>query len=447
MRMLVLMSLAAALSAQAPSAPVVPAAVQARELAGKVESARLRRTVERLAGFGTRHSLSSTTGDQRGIGAARRWLVAETRNLALLPGSRLSPFVDVFTAEAGPRVPKPTEMVNVGVVLPGLDPSRGKEALVVCGHYDSRANDVLDAEADAPGAVDDASGVALVLEMAQVMAADRTAISIYFVATAGEEQGLLGAAHLARRLKAEGVEVIGMLAADCVGNTAGPGKVRETTSVRLFSEGVPATETDAQRKVREALGGDNDSPSREFARYLKRFGERYQEALECVVMLRKDRIGRGGDHLAFNREGFPAARLTETLENFDRQHQVPRVDNGRTYGDTSAWFDPGYCAKLTRAMVGAFHQLALAPEAPRGVVLATGADTRLRWAPITDPRVAGVVIYRRRADQVLWQQDLVLPPGDHADLAGVSPDNFYFAVATRDREGNESLPVAPGRLE
>jgi hypothetical protein len=452
MRMLVFLLLSFTLAAQVPAPgrdPVISGGGGAKDLTSHVESARLRRIVERLAGFGTRHSLSTTTAETRGIGAARAWLIGETRNLAMLPGSRLIPFEDRFTADPGPRIPKPTEMVNIGVMLPALDPSRTKDALVVAGHYDSRANDILDAESDAPGAVDDASGVALALEMAYVMAADRTAINIYFVATVGEEQGLVGATHLARRLKAEGVNVIGMLAADCVGNTLGPGGARENGTVRLFSEGAPALETEAQKRTREALGAENDSPSREFARYLKRFGEAYADGLQCVVMLRRDRVNRGGDHLAFNREGIPAARITETQENFDRQHQVPRIEGGRTYGDSPVFFDPGYCVKITREMTGAFHHLALAPEAPRNVTLSGTAttDARLDWTPFTDPRIASIVVYRRRADSVVWLDNLTFPVSDHVVLAGSGTDNFFYAVATRDREGNESLPSAPVQVK
>ena len=451
------LTLALVLNAQQAQAPLAPQGPPnqpppnsyTRIMTGHVEASRLRRTVERLASFGTRHSLSTTVLENRGIGAARRWLLAETRSLAMLPGSRLVPFEDPFVAEVGPRVPKPTEMVNIGVILPGLDPSRNRDALVVAGHYDSRATDVMDVESDAPGAVDDASGVALALEMAYVMAADRTAISIYYVATAGEEQGLLGAAHLARRLKAEGINVLGMLAADCVGNVTSASGAKATTSVRLFSEGVPSQETEAQKKAREALGAENDSPSREFARYLKHFGERYAESLECLVMLRRDRVGRGGDHLAFNKAGFPAARVTETQENFDRQHQVPRIEGGRTYGDSPAFFDPGYCAKITREMVGAFHHLAMAPEAPRNVTLSGAATTdgQLRWTPFTDPRIASIVVYRRRADSVAWAEGQVLPPSDHATLPGMGTDNYFFAVATRDQDGFESLPAVPTRVD
>jgi hypothetical protein len=420
-----------------------------KELVGKVESSRLRRSVERLVSFGTRHTLSDFRSETRGIGAARRWLAAEVEALTRLPGSRLEPFEDRFTAEAGPRIPKPVEVVNVGAILPGMDPQRRKQALVVVGHYDSRASDVMDAEGDAPGAVDDASGVAMALEMAYVMAAERPAISIYFVAVAGEEQGLVGSGHLAKRLKAEGIEVLGALAVDTVGNTLGMNGVRDASSVRLFSEGVASQETEAQKKLREALGGENDGVSREFARYLKRFGEKYVEGLECLVMLRRDRVRRGGDHTAFTREGFPGARVTETFENFDRQHQNPRVEGNRTYGDSPAFFDPGYCAKVTRVLVASFRQLAYAPPAPRNVVLAgtmTG-DARLSWVLAPDPRIRGVVVYRRRADGVLWQQTQPFPLSESAVLKDAGVDNHFYAVATVDALGNESLPVAPGKLE
>ena len=462
MRIPAILFLASILAAPAPAGAkdTAPPAAQGQpepkgnpyvlEMVGHVESSRLRRTVERLAACGTRHSLSITNSPTRGIGAARHWLEDETQSLAALPGSRLVPFEDVFTAEVGPRVPRATEMASIGVMLPGLDTSRGKDALLVAGHYDSRANDILDAESDAPGAVDDASGVALTLEMAHVMARDRTAINIFFVATAGGEQGELGAAHLARRLKAEGYNILGMLAADCVGNTSGPGGAKVNTSVRLFSEGVPAAESEPQRRVREAIGLENDSSSRELARYLKRMGEPYAESMTCLVMLRRDRVGRGGDHLAFNKEGFPAARVTETLENFDRQHQVPRIEGGHTYGDSTVFFDPGYCAKITREMAGAFHHLAVAPEAPADVVMSTGPNggVRLRWAPMSDPRIAGVVVYWRPADTVAWQGGRFFPKADHIDLpepGGV--DNSFFAVATVSPEGDQSLAVAPVRAE
>jgi Zn-dependent M28 family amino/carboxypeptidase len=441
MRQLACLGLSLALCAQVAPTP--------RDLARKVESSRLRRTVDRLAGFGTRHTLSDPASETRGIGAARRWLAQEFDALSRITGSRLVPFEDRFTAPAGPRVPKPVEVVNVGAVLMGSDPARNLEAIVVMGHYDSRATDVMDARSDAPGAVDDASGVAMALELAQVMATERPAVSVYFVAVAGEEQGLLGSAHLAQRLKAEGIQVLGALALDTVGNTTGMDGTKEDRTVRFFSEGVPSWETPAQKRVREALGGENDGASRELARYLKRFGEPCSDDLECLVMLRRDRVGRGGDHAAFTKEGFPGMRVTETLEHYDRQHQVPRSEGSRLFGDTSAFFDSGYCARVTRALAGALRSLALAPAPPREVLLggAVSSQVRLTLKGPLDPRASRLVVYRRRADGVQWQENRPFSVSRTLVLPGASTDNQVFAVATADAEGNESLPVAPTDLE
>jgi hypothetical protein len=444
--------LAAALAlAQGAAVPPAPQARDSRlePLVAAVDAGRIHATIARLVGFGTRHTLSDTTSDTRGVGAARRWLAAEFQGLAGEKGSRLRPFEDRFTAEAGPRVARPVEIVNVGAILPGSDPARAKEAIVVTGHYDSRASDVMDATTDAPGANDDGSGTAMVLELARVLAREKPAVSIYLVSVAGEEQGLLGSAHLAKRLAAEGVSVLAMTSVDIDGNTEGQDGVKDDVTARIFSEGVPATETAAAKKLREAIGAENDSPSREWARYLKRLGERYVENLELWVMLRQDRIARGSDQMSFTREGFPAIRLSETHESYDRQHQSPRVEGGRAYGDDLAHVDVAYTAKLARALLAAVASLAAAPAAPRDVVLGGGVstDTRLRWTLPADPRIAGVVLYRRRGDSVTWQRSETFPRRDALQLRNVVPDNEVFAVATVDAEGHESLPQHPSKLE
>ena len=413
-----------------------------------VEPARLHATVARLVGFGTRHTLSDTTSSTRGIGAARTWLRAEFEALAKAPGSRLRPFEDRFTADPGPRLPKATELVNVGAVLPGKDPARSREAIVLTGHYDSRASDVMDASGDAPGAVDDGSGTALVLELARVMAALEPAVTVYFVAVAGEEQGLVGSTHLAKRLKAEGVQVLAMTSIDIAGNTEGQDGVKDNVSARLFSEGVSTVESEAQRRLREATGGENDGPAREWARYVKRVAEAQVANLDLWVMLRRDRLARGSDHTAFSREGFPAIRLSETHEHYDRQHQDVRVKEGRAYGDDLAHFDAAYTAKLARGLLAAVTALACAPAAPQEVALggAVSPDTALRWK-VADSRAAGVVLYRRRADAVTWQRVTRLPRQERLTLKDVPPDNEVFAVASVDAEGHESLPAYPSRLE
>lgn len=444
----------AALAALTLSTPPVALAPSARSprveaLVAAVEAARLQATVARLAAFGTRHTLSDTRSEVRGIGAARRWLAAEARALAALPGSRLQAYDDRFTAPPERRIPAPVELWNVGLLLPGVDPARAREAIVLTAHYDSRATDPMDATSDAPGAVDDASGVAMLLELARVLRADRPAVAVYLVAVAGEEQGLTGSTHLARRLAAEGVVVLAMVSVDTVGNVAGQDGVRDDVAVRVFSEGVSPVEGEAARKLREAIGGENDGAAREWARYLERLAERHVENLDLWVMLRRDRIARGSDHLAFAGQGVAAVRLTEAHEHYDRQHQVPRVEAGRAFGDTPAHFDAAYCAKVGRGLLAAVATLAAAPAPVTGLTLggAVSPDTRLRWTLPADPRVAGLVVYRRRADAVTWQRATLHPRATSLVVQGVVPDSHVFAVATVDAEGNEGIPVHPSALE
>ena len=413
----------------------------------RIEPAALQATVAKLVGFGTRHTLSETKSETRGIGAARRWLAAQFG--AAAQDTRLKPFEDRFTTEPGRRVPTPVELINVGAVLPGTDAARGKQAIVMTGHYDSMPSNVMDAQSDAPGAVDDASGTAMALELARAFAREQPAVTMYFVAVAGEEQGLIGSAHLAQRLKQEGVEVLAMTSVDIAGNIEGQNGVVDNTRGRLYSEGTPIAESEAQKRLRDAVGGENDSPSREWARYVERLGERYVENLDLLVMLRRDRIARGSDHTSFNQQGFPALRLSEMVEHYDREHQTPRVENGRQYGDDLAHFDAPYTAKLCRALAAALGSLAFAPAAPAAVKLggAVSPDTRLRWTLPKDPRIANVAVYRRRADSVRWERAQLVGKVDHVVLQNVIPDDEFFAVATVDDAGNESLPQPPSELE
>jgi hypothetical protein len=447
MRFLACLGLALCLAA--PVAAQEPPPVSLKDLAGRVEPSRLSRTVDRLASFGTRHTLSDPVNAARGIGAARRWLTGEFQALPQIPGSRLVPFEDTFSAGPGPLLPTATSLTNLGVLLPGTDLARTREALVLVAHYDSRSYDALDGSSDAPGAVDNASGVAAVLELATVLAAERPAISIYFVATAGGDQGSLGSARLASRLKAAGTDLVGMVAVDCVGNILGPDGGKNGGAMRLFSDGVPARESDGERRVRELLGTENDGAGRELARYLKRCGERFVENFDCVVMLRRDRLGRNGEQTAFTREGYPGVRVSELIDPFERLGQDARPAAAHRYGDTPTFFDPGYCARITRVLVTGIRQLACAPAAPQNVGLGGcgTSDARLWWTLPEDPRIVGVVLYRRRADAVQWQQTHVIPRAESQVLRGVGTDNDVFAVATVDAQGNESLPVIPRSIE
>lgn len=430
----------------------LPAGAQERrdprveKIVSRIDKNRLQSSVARLVSFGTRLTISDPNDPARGIGAARKWLAQEFKAIAERPGSRLKPFEDRFTAPAGRRIPRPVEIVNLGAVLPGTDPARAKQAIVMTGHYDSMPSDVLDPKADAPGADDDGSGTSMALELASAFAAESPAVSLYFVAVAGEEQGLVGSAHLAQRLKSEGVDVLAMVSVDIAGNSEGQDGVKDSTTGRLFSEGTPEMESEAQKKLRLAVGNENDSPSREWARYLQRVGERYSSGLRLRVMLRRDRIARGSDHMSFLHEGFPALRLSEARENYHRQHQTPRVEQGVQYGDDLAHFDPAYAARLCRALAGALAALGFAPSAPREVLLASSnnPDGKLRWTLPQDARIADVVLYRRPADQVTWERSFSLGKASEVILPSVNVDDWFFAVATADEAGNESLPQAPG---
>jgi hypothetical protein len=421
--------------------------IHIQERTAQVEPTRLRATVESLASFGTRHTLSDSVKPNRGIKAAQQWIINHVKSLQAIQGSRLQLYEERFTAGGSGRLPQPVELVNLGAILPGVDSSRKKEVLIIAGHYDSLPSG-QDPDADGPGAVDDASGVALCLEIARIMAAEKPAITIYFVASAAEEQGLMGATHLAKRLKAEGFTVRGMIAADMVGNVQGINKDTDNTTIRCFSEGVPSIETETQKRTREALGGENDGRSREWARYVKRFGEPYSDNLDIWLMLRRDRVGRGGDHTPFANEGFPAIRFTDTFEHYDRQHQIPRVENGRRYGDTPDFFDENYCAKITRALLASFMHLGNAPAPPYDIAIGGNgtANTRLTWKLPDDPRISGLVLYSRRSDAIHWQKTKTLPKSTEITLQNVMLDNNVFAIATLDASGNESVPVYPTAL-
>src|SRR5205823_11388096 len=274
---------------------------------------------------------------------------------------------------------------------------------------------------------------------------EKPSVSLYFVAVAGEEQGLVGSKHLAERLKAEGIEVIAMVSVDIAGNSEVQDGVRDSTSARLFSEGVPESETDAQRRLRLGVGNENDGPAREWARYVQRAGELYVSGLRLRVMLRRDRIVRGSDHVSFAHLGFPALRLSEARENYRGQHQTPRTENGVRYGDELWRFDAAYAARMCRALGAAIASLSFAPPPPQEVTLAgaVSPDAKLRWKLAPDARIAEVILYRRPADGVVWERAQSLGKVTEVTLPSVTTDDWFFAVATADAAGNQSIPQAP----
>ena len=338
--------------------------------------------------------------------------------------------------------------MNLGALLPGTDAARSKQAIVMTAHYDSMPSDVMDPKTDAPGAIDDASGTAMSLELANALRDVSPAISVYLVAVAGEEQGLIGSQHLASRLKAEGVQVLAMVSVDIAGNSEGQDGVRDSTAARLFSEGTPENETEAQKKLRLAVGNENDGPARQWARYLQRAGELYVQGLQLRVLLRRDRIARGSDHMSFAHEGFPALRLSEARENYRGQHQTPRTEGQVRYGDELWRFDSAYAARMCKALAAAIASLAMAPAPPEEVTLAgaVSPDAKLRWKLAADPRIADVILYRRPAESAAWQRVLSLGKVAEVTLPSVTTDDWFFAVATADAAGNQSIAQAPSSV-
>ena len=410
----------------------------------EIDPIRLEAIVKRLAAFGTRHTLSTQDDPVRGIGAARDWIFEQMQRYAQASDGRMTVELQSFIQPVSPRIPVPTRITNIVATLRGAtDPGR---VYVVTGHYDSRASDVMDATSDAPGADDDASGVAAVMELARVMATRQPAATIVFAAVAGEEQGLYGSDHLAQRFKDAGAEVQGMISNDIIGTgDAHDGTASDPRTVRLFVEGVPTAETTAEANVRRSVGGENDGPSRQLGRFVHDVAENPQTGMKVRVVWRRDRYLRGSDHISFLLRGYPAARLTEPRENFAHEHQDVRVENGVQYGDLVEFCDFRYIARVARVNAAALWSLAQAPGTPKGVVIDTTRltnDTTLRWQRGTGPDLAGYEVVWRETTAPDWTN--VLPVGDVTTVTiDLSKDNVFFGVRAVGRDGHRSPVAAP----
>jgi Zn-dependent M28 family amino/carboxypeptidase len=421
-----------------------PAAPQQRlaALAAQVDPQALHATIETLVGFGTRHTLSDTTSPTRGIGAARRWVQSRFEAISRDCGGCLQVVTPAQTV-TGPRIPKPTEVMDVVGVQPGSgDPRR---VVLITGHLDSRVTDVMDAVHDAPGANDDGSGVAAVLEAARVLSRQHFAATIVYGVLSGEEQGLYGGKILAEHAKAQGWRVEADLNNDIVGNSHGGDGVNDNSLVRVFSEGTKATETPQQAKARRYNGGEVDSPSRNLARYLAALADQHLTNLRVLMVYRTDRYGRGGDQVEFLNAGFPAVRLSEAHEDYSRQHQDLRVEHGIRYGDTIEGVDFGYLAQVTRLNVIALASLAAAPAPPAGVASegAVSPDTTVRWQPV--PGAAGYRVWWRDTTAPQWQHSRRVPADAHElVLKNVVIDDAFFGVSAVGADGFESPVVFPG---
>ncbi|WP_370689179.1 M28 family peptidase [Phenylobacterium sp.] len=410
------------------------------QIAKQVQQARLHATITKLVGFGTRHTLSDRASPTRGIGAAERWTAAEFEAISKDCGGCLTVAVPKQTF-TGRRVPNPTEIGAILAIQKGTtDPDR---VIVISGHIDSRVTDVMNATSDAPGANDDGSGTAAVIEAARVLSKHKFPATLVFAVLEGEEQGLYGGKVLAAYAKEHGWRVEADLNNDIVGNTHGASGVHNDRQVRVFSEGTKAVETPDQANGRRYNGGEVDSPSRNLARFADGLAETYLKGLDVVMVYRTDRYGRGGDQVEMLNAGFPAIRVTEAAEHYDRQHQDLRTENGRVYGDTIEGVDFPYLAKVTQLNVVMMAALARAPAPPQDVKIegAVSPDTKVTWS--ASPGAAGYRVHWRETTAPRWRYSKDTAATSET-LKGVVIDDWFFGVSAISADGYESPVVFPG---
>jgi len=406
--------------------------------------------ITKLVSFGTRHTLSDTKSETRGIGAARRWIEAEFNRIAETCVADLEVYTisETFT---GSRIPEPTEVVNVIAVQRGiLDPSR---VVMMSGDIDSRISDPLNGTDDSPGANDNASGVAGTIEAARVLCKTKFPGTIVYAALSGEEQGLYGGATLAKHAMAKGWRVMGILNNDMIGNIEGVNGVINNTTARVFSEGTRAAETEKEARQRRFWGGEIDSPSRNIARLVDKLADQYIPNLDVMMVYRLDRFGRGGHHRPFNKVGMPGVRIMETNENYNRQHQDLRTENGIKFGDTLDGVNFDYAAKLTSLNVVTLASMAGAPPFPVEVTLkgAVQPSTTVQWNIRPDQEeqanLRGFRVYWRLTTDAQWRwSQFVGKEARELMLENVVIDNYLFGVASVANDGLESPVVFPGPM-
>lgn len=416
-----------------------------KKMVSEIKADNMELIVRKLVSFGTRHSVSDTKSDFRGVGAAQRWIKAEFDRYARESDGRLTSSIDYYWVKAdGKRITTDSKLANVMAVLKGTDP-KDDRVLIISGHMDSRASDVMDSKIDAPGANDDASGVAALMELSRIMSKRTFPCTIIFVAVTGEEQGLLGARHLADSAKVAGWKVTAMLNNDMIGNSLSSGtNLRENTRVRVFSETIPYLETEDEAKMRKATNRDNDSPSRQLARYIKTVTKQYVDQLDIDLVYRNDRFLRGGDHTPFLQNGFTAVRFCEKNENFNQQHQDVRLENGIQYGDLPEFMDFEYLRKNAASNLATLSNLAWSPESPLSVgieVKDLTNFTTLVWKAPEGKVPYGYQILIRETSASHWEKTILVK--DTKVTIPYSKDNYFFAVQSADELGHASLPVFP----
>ena len=415
----------------------------------EVNADSLQSYIKTMVAFKTRSTVSSTTDSKAGIGAARNWVLAKFNQFAAASGGRLTAVVDTTTYMAdGRRVKNNINLGNTVATLKGTDPNDPR-IFIISGHLDSRRTDVLDGAGEAPGANDDGSGSAAVLECARIMSRHSFPATIIFVTVSGEEQGLLGASYMAKKAKTANWDIGAVLNNDIIGsNNSSQTNIINNTQVRVFSEGLPAYELDKQAKTIRQLGMENDGRSRQLARYVKETGERYVDNLQVMMIYRPDRFLRGGDHIPYLDNGYTAVRITEMNENFDHQHQDVRTEKGIVYGDLPEFMDFEYLRKNTALNLANLANLAKAPGMPEAVSIEVRNltnSTQLSWKTPLHGRAKGYFILMRETISPYWQKKF-FTTATEIELP-YSKDNYFFAVQSVSEDGNESLPAtpAPGR--
>ncbi|MGD9588954.1 MAG: M20/M25/M40 family metallo-hydrolase [Pyrinomonadaceae bacterium] len=434
----VLIALSATHAAQVKIDPEVEKMIR------EVSARRIEADIRKLVSFGTRNTLSVQDDPARGIGAARDWIFAEFQKISADCGNCLTVEKQSFVQPKAARIPEPTTLTNVIATLKGAtDPAR---TYVVSGHYDSMCSSPTNATCDAPGANDDASGTAAVIELARVMSKYKFDATIVFMAVPGEEQGLLGAAYYAEQAKQANVNIEAMFTNDIVGGVTTLKNSPNRNRVRVFSEGVPSNETEQQANTRRSVGGENDSASRQLARYVKEHSDRYMKNFSVWMIYRRDRFGRGGDHIPFLERGFPAVRITEVDEDYAHQHQNVRTENGVFYGDTPEFVDFEYTANVTRVNLISLASMGRAPAKPKNVGIVTGRltnDTDLKWDANTESDLAGYEVVWRETPSAEWTNSQAVGNVTSFTAKNRSKDNYFFGVRAVDKAGNKSPVTYP----
>lgn len=412
----------------------------------EVSSDSLKSYIYKMVSFGTRNTLSTQTDANRGIGAARNWVLSKFNEFAKQSNGRLTAFIDTTTLQPDKRrVDTILLLGNVVATLKGTDPNDNR-IFVISGHLDNMRTSVMDKIGDAPGANDDASGCAAVIECARIMSKRNFPATIIFVTVSGEEQGLLGAHFMADKAKKEGWNIEAVLNNDIMGsNNSNETNIIDNTRIRVFSEGLPAYETEKTAKTIRQLGLENDGKARQLARYVKETGERYVENLEVVMIYRNDRFLRGGDHTPYVENGFAAVRFTEMNENYTRQHQNVRTENGINYGDLPEHIDFEYLRKNSAMNLSNLANLAKAPDMPEEVKIETRRLTNtssLTWKAPKAGKVKGYYVLVRETTSAFWQKKIFTTELTYT--LPYSKDNYFFAVQSVSETGNESLAVVPG---